>query len=241
MIRKLQRIALLADGARIPYELRLSPRRRTLAIEVHPDLRVIVRAPDGADERWIAGHVAGRGRWIGRTLELYRGRGAEPSRQPRFVSGATHEYLGERYRLQVDRAQRDGVSVVADGICVTLRGEATPERVRTALEAWYRERALEAGNEIIEERFGVFRRWGHQRPSLRIRKMTRRWGSLAGRRRMTLNLALIRAPRPCIEYVVVHELCHLEHSGHGAGFYRLMDELMPDWRSRRQRLEAMSR
>jgi predicted metal-dependent hydrolase len=88
-----------------------------------------------------------------------------------------------------------------------------------------------------------------------VRKMTSRWGSLGGpvRRgalrwpgvsprtasRMTLNLALIRAPRECSEYVVVHELCHLEHRGHGRDFYRLMDQQLPDWPERKRRLESL--
>jgi predicted metal-dependent hydrolase len=55
---------------------------------------------------------------------------------------------------------------------------------------------------------------------------------------MTLNVNLIRAPRRCIEYVVTHELCHLEHRDHDAKFFRLLGRLMPDWERRKRRLEA---
>lgn len=108
-------------------------------------------------------------------------------------------------------------------------------------EPGQRSRAHEVFKEILAERFDTFRQRGHECPSLKIRKMKTRWGSLAGGRRMTLNLWLILAPRECIEYVIVHELCHLEHRGHGRRFYRLMDELMPDWRERKRQLEEILR
>ena len=108
---------------------------------------------------------------------------------------------------------------------------------------------------VVNERFAPFAARGHLPPRLTVRLMRTRWGSLSTRRmgrirrwfgerptepaRMTLNLVLVRAPRECLEYVVVHELCHLEHHGHGPGFYSLMAELMPDWRERKQRLIAV--
>ncbi len=107
---------------------------------------------------------------------------------------------------------------------------------------------------VVNERFAPFAARGHLPPRLTVRLMRTRWGSLSFRRpsrlrrwlrprpaepaRMTLNLVLVRAPRECLEYVVVHELCHLEHHGHGREFYALMTALLPDWRERRQRLNA---
>ena len=68
--------------------------------------------------------------------------------------------------------------------------------------------------------------------------MLRRMGSLSTRSGMTLNLLLIHAPLSAIEYVVVHELCHLRYRGHGREFYGLMDSVLPDWRTRKLLLEA---
>lgn len=68
--------------------------------------------------------------------------------------------------------------------------------------------------------------------------MQSRWGSLSPAGTMTLNANLIRAPRACIEYVVAHELCHLKHRDHDAGFYRLLGRVMPDWETRKVRLET---
>lgn len=182
----------------IRYEIRLSPRRRTLSIEVHPDLQVIVRAPARCNAGFISAQVAQRARWIARQLERFSQRGQTRS-PPHDLSDQAPFDPGERSRAQ------------------------------------------EVFSQILAERYDSFRYCGHVCPSLKIRKMKTRWGSLASGRRMTLNLWLIRAPRECIEYVIVHELCHLEHRGHGPAFYRLMEEMMPDWRTRKRQLEEILR
>jgi hypothetical protein len=219
-------------------EVRRSPRRRTVAVEVHPDLRVIVRAPAQADARVIAGHVAERGRWIGRAIERFRRAGGQAPPPAQHRDGETHHFLGEPYRLQVEKGRRAGVTIREGVIQVALPGEATPRRVRRALEGWYRDRLREMAAGIVAEWMEHFVARGHGPPTVRVRRMTTRWGSLADRRRMTLNLALVHAPPECLEYVVVHELCHLEHRGHGRSFYRLLDLLLPDWRQHRRRLAA---
>ncbi len=107
---------------------------------------------------------------------------------------------------------------------------------------------------VVHERFAPFAAQGHLLPRLTVRLMRTRWGSLSMRRaprfgrwfrprppepaRMTLNLVLLQAPRACLDYVVVHELCHLDHQGHGPAFYARLAELMPDWRERKRLLET---
>lgn len=219
------------------YELLRSMRRRTLSVEVHPNLRVIVRAPARADLRFIAERVAQRRDWIERVLERLRREGHSPLAAPEYVSGSTHWYLGQPLQLETCDGTRQCVELSTDRLRVTTRS-AEPVRVRALLDAWYRERAAFVGAEILAERMPWFSARGHATPIVRYRQMRTRWGSLAAGRRMTLNVALVRAPHECFEYVVVHELCHLEHRGHGRGFHRLMDALLPDWRERRQRLRA---
>jgi predicted metal-dependent hydrolase len=188
--------------------------------------------------RFIAERVAQRRAWIERVLERLRREGHAPRCVLDYVSGSTHWYLGQPFQLEAGAGTRGGVELSGDRIQVTTRGPADPARVRGVLEAWYRERAVLVGGEILAERMPWFTARGHATPTVRYRQMRTRWGSLAGGQRMTLNLALVHASRECFEYVVVHELCHLEHRGHGRGFHRLMDELLADWRVRRQRLRA---
>jgi len=75
-------------------------------------------------------------------------------------------------------------------------------------------------------------------PPLTIRKMVRRWGRCTATGSVILNIDLVRTPVHCIDYVVVHELCHVKVHGHDKAFYRLLSACMPDWESRKARLET---
>lgn len=232
------------------WELRVSARRRSLSVEVHPDLRVIVRAPRHLAHSVIEAWVASRSRWIEHQLERFRLQGHQRPPPPVYTSGERHLFLGSPCVLEVLAAARPAVTLDGETLRIAVRGEADGATVRRALERWYRERAAEVFDEALHRHFGWFAARGHQPPIIRIRSMVSRWGSLsaparrggaaaaAAPRRMSLNLALIRAPLECIEYVVVHELCHLEQRGHGAGFYKLMTQHLPEWRERRRQLEV---
>ncbi len=244
----------------VPWEIRLSPRRRTLSIAVHPEPRIIVRAPSGWPRALIEARLAERAAWIARHVQRFRGLAAVLPPPPAYVTGDLLPYVGELHRLEVVVARRPAVNRLPGALQVGVPPGADAGRVRRTVEAWYRDRARELFAAILEEQFGWFEDRGHARPTISVRKMTSRWGTLAGpaRRRtlpwsgadwpgagrrgtsrMTLNLALIRAPRECSEYVLIHELCHLEHRGHGRSFYRLMAERLPDWRQRKRQLEGL--
>ena len=228
----------------VPCEIRLSRRRRTLGIEVQPEPRIIVRAPAGWSRALIEARVTERATWIGRHVQRFRSLAAALPPAPAFVTGDLLPYLGELHRLEVVSAGRPAVARLPGALRVAVPPGAGPERVRRALETWYRARAGELFATLLDERCDWFLGRGHPRPTISVRRMTTRWGTLGppaphGASRMTLNLALIRAPRECGEYVVVHELCHLEHRGHGRGFYRLMDQRLPDWPERKRRLESL--
>ncbi|MBL8201029.1 MAG: M48 family metallopeptidase [Chromatiales bacterium] len=225
----------------VPCEIRLSRRRRTLSIEVHPEPRVIIRAPSGWPRALIETRLAERAPWIGRHVQRFRGLAAALPPPPTYLTGDLLSYVGEFHRLEVAIAGRPTVTRLPGVLRIGVPPGAGPDRVRRALDAWYRARAGELFAAILDERVGWFLDRGHVRPTISVRNMRTRWGTLAGRvrreaSRMTLNLALIRAPRECSEYVVVHELCHLEHRGHGRDFYRLMDHQLPDWPERKRQL-----
>lgn len=218
------------------YELRLSARRRSLSIEVHPDLRVVVRAPLRFPKRDIEDFVAARALWIVAQLERFRTTPRMPL-LPTYVDGATHYYLGLPHRLQFDAEARHGVERRGDSLVIGGRAARDALAARRALDHWYRKRADEEFNAILAECHLHPRFHKYPLPALQIRAMRSRWGSLGSRRGMTLNLVLIQAPRECIEFVVMHELCHLRYHGHGKGFYKLLDAVCPDWRARKRLLE----
>lgn len=219
----------------IRYELRYLSTRRTLGIEVYPDQRVVVRAPVGCGDEVIARHVRKRAAWISKQLVHFQ-RFSPRTPPRRYINGETHLYLGRQYRLKIVQGEPASVKMGRGRLVVAVPGRADPAKVRDLLQVWYRDRAKIIFTDVLEECIKHFK--GHTKPRLIVRSMQSRWGSMAASGTMTLNANLIRAPRACIKYVVIHELCHLEHKHHGPAFIKRLERAMPDWATRKQRLEA---
>jgi predicted metal-dependent hydrolase len=224
-------------GQRIDYRARHSA-RKTLAISIHPDGTVEVVAPTGTDQMVIAQRLLRRAGWVmqqRRYFDQFQPR--TPER--RYVGGETHLYLGRQYRLKIKSGAEDSTRLKGGYFRITVAGEPSPEQVRVLLADWYREHAdakLRERFEAITERFS---RILARTPSLTIRPMQRRWGSHSGKGRITLNCDLIRAPLPCIDFVIVHELAHGRHPNHGRAFFDLLSQMMPDWEKWKLALERM--
>lgn len=209
--------------------------RRTLAISVLPDGQVELMAPRAAGHDAIAAKVSKRLRWI----EAQRRRFAQMNRDRsplRYESGATHRYLGRQYRLKVSTGEDVGVRFKGAFFTVTSRSGA-PGEVANLLGDWLRTRA----RALFQERLSRWDRWCLDRglpvPRLLLLRMPKRWGSAHRDGRIYLNPELARAPSACVDYVIAHEVCHLEHPTHDNGFYRTLSELVPDWQRIKARLE----
>jgi len=213
--------------------------KATLRITVQPDLGIAVTAPEGAEIEAIKKRVAKRGLWIRRQqkqFELYL-----PKPTPRkFVTGESYRYLGRQYRLRVIQdSENTGVAIGRGQIEVRLGGKITPERTQVALESWFTERAKEKLLERFESFEPLCCRYGFAVSGLTIRKMSKRWGSCTSKGRVLLNPELVKVPVDCIDYVIIHELCHLKQHSHGAEFIRLLSRILPDWQRRKARLEKV--
>ena len=212
-------------------------RRRTLSISVYPDLSVAVRVPLRTSLETIRQFVLKKAAWISkawRNFELYL-----PKQPPRrYVGGETHRYLGRQYRLKLERGVEDSVKCLRGYLWVTTGDEPTPDRAKALLYAWYRAHARIVFEERLLNCHKKVAKEGIPLPGLSIRQMVSRWGSFSGSGRITLNLLLIAAPKECIDYVILHELCHFKVKRHGARFWRLMGRLMPDYEERRKKLNT---
>jgi predicted metal-dependent hydrolase len=218
----------------IEFLLSYAP-RQTLNISVHPDLKVTVTAPENAPFEAIEAKVLQRARWIlrqQRELELYL-----PHIPPRqYVSGETHRYLGRQYRLKVVEDSHEDVKLARGYLYVFTPDKANTERVRAQVENWYRRQATRVFQERLEALLPRFERLGISMPKWTIKNLKTRWGSCTEAGTITLNLRLIQVPKRAMDYVLVHELCHLVEHSHSQRFYLLLDRMMPDWRVRRQHL-----
>ena len=102
---------------------------------------------------------------------------------------------------------------------------------------WYKDKARGVFEKRLEACMRSFS--NYEKPKLIIRELRRRWGSMTNNNALTLNIKLIRAPIECIDYVIVHELCHLKHLNHSSSFWGFLNQKYPLWRKRKHQLEML--
>lgn len=218
----------------IEYELAYQD-RKTLGITVHPDRRVTVTAPLGASAEKIHAKLRKRAPWILKQQNFFLS--FEPRTPPRrYVGGESHLYLGKQYRLRFVDSAAETVKLMRGYLEIHTTDR---DRAAALLDTWYRARA--------EKRFPVyaaphvehFQAYGVTPSALVIRRMDKRWGSCTPKGKIILNPALIKAPPGCIDYVIVHELCHLVHHNHSRAFFDLQDKVFPTWRRWKRELERV--
>ncbi len=222
------------------YKVIRSPALTTKTrIHVYPDGSVEIEAPTGTEDASIRLALRKRARWVLAQLEL-ASRTREHVLTRTYVSGETHFYLGRRYVLKVLQSQAlpRNVALKSGKLQVVVR-DGWPGEVRDLLSLWYRRRA----KEYLSRRMVVLSEglhWVSAPPPLTLRKMKSQWGNCRPSGAIQLNPALVRAPRECADYVILHELCHLAEHNHSKHFYALLDRHAPNWKHVKARLDGMA-
>lgn len=208
-------------------------------IKVYPDCRVIALAPEAADSEAVLLAVKKRSRWIHNQLRDFR-KQLQFNTPRQYISGESHYYLGKQYLLKVIEApeQAAAVKLLRGKLEVSVRMNGA-DKVKELLSEWYKARA----KEVFVKRLDSFLEqalWVDVRPPMRVLTMQTQWGSCSPEGRITLNPQLVKAPRECIDYVILHELCHIAEHNHSERFYRLMSQVMPNWEKTKERLDGMA-
>jgi len=220
----------------IEYTIQYSE-RKTLSIEVYPDTRVNVIAPFDASIDEIEKRILKRAAWIVKQKTYFESFLPRiPQRE--YVAGETHLYSGRRYVLKFRKEQNEYVKLKAGNIIVAAL-DLSSNKVKLLLGAWYYRHAERRFQSIMKDAFERFNSQKLAFPVYELKRMKNRWGSCTASGKIIINPEIIKAPSKCIEYVIIHELCHLVHQNHSKEFFMLLDEKMPDWQRWKMKLEQM--
>ncbi len=226
-------INIVYGSQRIECELHWRE-RKSLGIRVYPDLTVRAYAPIGTAKEKVTLKVKEKAAWIIKQKSAFLS--FHPLTPPRlYVNGETHLYLGKQYRLRVIEGTDNSVKLKQGWLIVTKKQKDTAENV---LNEWYRERANQHFAKLLKECIQKFRRYQLNMPELSILSMPTRWGSCTPKGKVILNPELIKARKGCIEYVIIHELCHLIEHNHTRAFYKIQSEINPEWAKWKELLES---
>ncbi len=194
--------------------------RRTAAIHiVGSDLQV--RVPEHLEDERVAAILQQKRPWIrGKVAELKR---VSPYRSKELVSGESFPYLGRHYRLKVQEGHQVGVCLSGGYLKATIRpteqGEQREIRIQQYLQCWYRSRALQR---LQEKTTRYAQLIGVSPTGVSVRSFRSRWGSCDKRGQLTFNWNIVKAPHSIVDYVVIHELCHILYPNHSKDFWRIV-------------------
>ena len=209
--------------------------RKSLGITVTPDLDVMVKAPVDTSIESVKKKLRKKAPWIIKQQSFFLSFYPKtPDRK--FISGETHLYLGRQYRLKIIQGNEEDVKLKGKFIEVTVTDKS---RVRQLMKEWYLQNAKIKFHFIAQKTIDKFKKHEVEPSSIVLRAMPTRWGSCTARGKLILNPELIKAPRGCIEYVIIHELCHLIHHDHTQKFIDLQTREMPDWEKWKMKLEKL--
>jgi predicted metal-dependent hydrolase len=214
--------------------------RRTLGISLLPDSSVIVRVPYFTSYKAISRIVIQKSDWIIKYRDSYRATGQAKSNK-QYVNGEVHLFRGNELVLKIETTVKNYILFGDGTIKLGLGKPDDKTAVKHLLYKGYRDEATRLLPEMFAKTIDKYRAEIFKPSGLIIRTMKRRWGSCSHKGVITLSTELIKLPDRHIEYVIVHELCHLKQHNHGAMYYKLLSELFPEWKIVRKELKSYIR
>ena len=232
-----QRVVHCEDGD-IPYLLTRKP-VINVNLRIKPEGEVLVSANNSVPTDFIDAFIEKKQRYIFSVLSRYEEKKKLFQAVPkRYVSGESYDLLGKSLRLKVEANKEE--NVYTDGVYIFLKVKDKDDfrHKEIMMSKWLKQYQTTIFEELLQEKYLLFEKYGVTYPTLKIRNMTSRWGSCQPKKGIiTLNSKLIEAPRNCIEYVILHELVHFIHPNHSRQFWDFVAMMMPDWKERKEELE----
>jgi predicted metal-dependent hydrolase len=209
-------------------------KRRTIEIRIQPPDTIRVLAPAGLAKGIIINEVKKKAEWICKKLEEYQGLHYVQLKKS-YVDGETLLYLGKPYYLKIIDADNKIPRVTRiDNILYVYASSREEEKLKKAIEKWYRQEMVK----ILGERIQLYQQYFKVMPSgIVVKEQKQRWGSCTSKRKLLFNWKLIMAPIKVIDYVVVHEMCHMVHMNHSKDFWNLVEDIVSDYKEHKKWLK----
>lgn len=212
------------DGNGFIVEVIRTSRIKSADVRVEDGAVSIVVPRELPDER-IAQILTDKRQWIRNKIILHRE--AMPVSAKEYVSGESFSYLGRNYRLKVHQGAYVPAKLTQGRLVVTVPGgKDQPHMIRNALLRWYKRRA-ESKLQDKAKRYAVI--VGVEPAGVGIKSFKSRWGSCSAKGKIDFNWKVIMAPNRVVDYVVIHELCHLIRHDHSPEFWREVERVVPDY------------
>lgn len=218
------------------YEL-IKQNRKTLSLTVKPNLKIVLKCPQDTPQEKIENFLQRKWFWLEKQLSFFK-KYKRKVYDREYISGEGFFYLGKQYKLTIRKGKEDKIQLEKGKLFVfTTKDVSNGRHNKRLLDLWLENRIHEIFNHRFTE---MLTRFNYKTtPTLAIREMKKRWGSFTLNGRILLNPKLIHTPKECIDYVIVHELCHLQHKNHNSRFWKFLEEKFPKWEKTKDKLETI--
>lgn len=197
---------------------------KNVNLNIKPDMTIMVSASEKVPLSFIYDFVKSKGGWIVKNVKTFEQVQPYKQSEREYVSGESYKYLGKQYRLRVEvTSEEERVKYYRGFIILMVKDPSNRARKVKLMDDWYHEKATRIFEESLEKQYLLVQKYGIQRPKIEQRVMKARWGSaLIDSNTILLNSELIKAPKHCIDYVVLHELIHFQYNDHKDSFYNML-------------------
>lgn len=210
---------------------------KNINLRIKPNMEIYISAPMNLHSDYIENFIRSKEKWIKQVLQKIEE--AKQNQLPsQYLSGEKHKYLGKEYELEVKQGNSNRVSLKEGKIILTVISNIfeNSDEKKKVMEKWYFENAQKVFVNAIQKWLEIL---DESIEKLSIKPMKSRWGSCNHvKRYINLNTELIKRTQFEIEYVVLHELTHLKYPNHGKGFYRYIENYMPNYKMAEKMLNA---
>jgi predicted metal-dependent hydrolase len=222
----------------IPYSIIKTGRIKTSEVIVDADTTITVRTPLDKNKYEIQRIVLDKATWILQKQREFR-ESIPDLIKPTFKENSTLPYLGKNYRLIIrkNKKSENELQLINREFVATLKSSKNSKRlIKSLYESWL----LNNAQIILKEKVGkCLQKLGIEVERISIKNLSKRWGSLTkDRRTINLNVSLLKAPDDVIDYIIIHELCHMKISDHSHHYWDLVRNYMPSYQEKIDWLNA---
>ncbi len=213
------------------YSVRRQKNRRTTSILVHPEKGVVITAPSWVPDVFINSFISQKQDWIKKNLAKFK---ALSKVTKAFTSGEKHLYFGEGFPLRITRSpvvRKIKLSLLYDTFEALIPTGLTPYKEKLELKLAFTDWYLKQGKKIITQKVDYFaKKLKVSYNRLTLKRVSSIWGSCSHQNNLNFNRKLIMAPHPVVDYVIIHEVCHLIHRHHRPSFWKEVAALDPSFK-----------
>jgi predicted metal-dependent hydrolase len=233
----MEKQSITFNGKIIEFEI-IRKKVKNINLNVKPDMTITVSVSKEVPISYIEQFVRKKAIWILKNVSYFEDTQPYEKLEREYVNGESYKYLGKQYRLKVFESYYEYVKYYRGFICLYVKNKNDFIQKEKLINNWFRKRIEIVAYDSLEKNYDLVKKYYIDKPKISFRLMKARWGScFIEKKEIILNYDLIKAPKYCIDYVLLHELIHFKYENHDDNFYNFLTVLMPDWKKRKEILD----